>query len=444
MYQPACIDGTRCNSVHHESQALRIVLEAAAEPGDHGGIEPYVLGLLNGLGKLTGGSEEYVVVTPWRSPNWPSAYLGANQRIVSTRKPQIGPTERFKSALGPLRKLMGRFYRAALGHNGSVSLNPALPRTETSDVFWEELGGDLLHITYPLHFVEAKMPTVFTLHDLQHRHLPEFFSSGHLAWREAVYPVALRHSRAVVTVSHWVKKDIIRQYGVESEKIYVIPNAPGTETYAPVDAATREATAVKFGLPESFMLYPALTYQHKNHVRLLEAIALLRDRDGLRLNLICTGKQSLHWPLIKKRLHELDLSKQVRFLGFVSAQQLRAIFHLAQFLVFPSLFEGAGIPLIEAFLEGVPAACSDIPPFREYGGDATLFFDPQSVENIAEALRRMALETELRRDLRERGLRRSHLYSWEASAKKYRAVYRKVGGAPLSAEDEGLLAECTS
>lgn len=426
------------DSCEREGRTLKVVVEAAVESSDHGGIEPYLLGLLSGLGRLSG-AEKYTIVISGQSPNWLKAYLGTNQSIVSSPKPDVGLVEKLKRALGPLRRPTGRLFRAASGQKRSVLPNP---RAATSDGFWEGLGGDLLHITYPLHYVQAMVPTVFTLHDLQHRHLPEFFSSGHLAWREAVYPVAFRHSRAIVAVSHWVKKDIIEQYGVESEKIYVIPNAPGTEAYPPVDEATVVATAVKFGLPKSFVLYPALTYQHKNHIRLLEAVALLRDRDGLHLNLVCTGKQKLHWPHIKKRLHELGLSKQVRFLGFIESLELRSIFHLAEFLVFPSLFEGAGIPLVEAFLEGLPAACSNIPAFREYGGDSPLFFDPYSVESIAEVMRRMALDAELRQDLRERGRLRSHIYTWEASARKYLAVYRKVGGAQLSLEDERLLAEC--
>ena len=162
------------------------------------------------------------------------------------------------------------------------------------------------------------------------------------------------------------------------------------------------------------------------------------------VNLTCTGRQNDFWPTIKKRINELRLGNQVRFLGFVRPIELRALYHLAQFVVFPSLFEGGGFPVLEAFHEGAPVACSDVTSLPEYGGDAALLFDPTSTESIAEAMYRMSTERELRATLRQRGSARIGLFTWEQTAKTYRALYRQVAGRLLSDEDHHLLAGDTA
>jgi glycosyltransferase involved in cell wall biosynthesis len=199
----------------------------------------------------------------------------------------------------------------------------------------------------------------------------------------------------------------------------------------------------KFRLPLSFSFYPAQTWEHKNHLRLLEALALLRDRNGLEIHLVCTGKQNDFWRIIKKRVYELRLQNQVHFLGFVDATELRALYHLAQFVIHPSLFEGGGLPILEGFREGAPVACSNVTSLPEYAGDAALYFDPTSVESIADALCRMTTDVDLRESLRQRGVARVRQFTWERTAKTYRALYRKVAGKKLSDEDRDLLKETT-
>jgi glycosyltransferase involved in cell wall biosynthesis len=123
----------------------------------------------------------------------------------------------------------------------------------------------------------------------------------------------------------------------------------------------------------------------------------------------------------------------------VSSEELRAIYKLAQFVIVPTLFEAASGPVFEAWYEGVPAACSTVTSLPEQAGDAALLFDPLSVEAIAEALQRMATDKNLRDELREKGRTRLLDFSWERTAKAYRAVYRRVANRPLSEEDRSLL-----
>jgi glycosyltransferase involved in cell wall biosynthesis len=417
--------------------ALTIAIEAQIQTGLEGGIEQYLIGLINGLSRLDRADERYVVVQSQRPPNWHVAsgtddYL----RFLAMPASPIGAAERVKRWLGPLRKPLGSAGRWVQRRGGPPAVRE--PRVRESDGFWEALGADALHITYPLHFFRSSVPTVFTLCDLQHRHFPEFFSDGHLRWRETVYPAAFQHARAIVTISGFVKQDLTRQYGVSPDKIFVVPLASPAEAYAPRDPHRSPRVLKKLGLPSRYVLYPALTYQHKNHIRLLEAIALVRDRLGVRINLVCTGSRRLHWPSIERRLHELALGKQVHFLGFVSTEDFRAVFGGAEHLIFPSLFEGAGIPLLDALFEDVAVTCSDIPAFREYGGDAVSYFDPQSVESIAAALLRMR-DPALRHDLRSRGRVRRELFAWSKTAAVYRAIYRWTAAGTVSDRDRRLL-----
>ena len=127
-----------------------------------------------------------------------------------------------------------------------------------------------------------------------------------------------------------------------------------------IDPAQIEEARQRLALPATYALYPAVTWPHKNHLRLLDALAELRDQRGLVVNLVCTGaKYESHWPKIEQRIKDLNLASQVRFLGFLSEADLRAVYRLAQFLVLPSLFEADSCPIHEAWSEGLPVASSN-------------------------------------------------------------------------------------
>ncbi len=429
------------------SQPLKVIIHAQLRPGGvSGGIEQFLIGLIHSLGRLDDSAEEYLIdIGSEQDPDWLKPYLGANQRIVSPpppqpshpKQPQRSPIESAKRWLGPLRKPAQRLWRSA---RRLVLGPPRLPVTSIhkSNGFYESLCADLIHFPYQS-IIRCSLPMIFNPHDLQHRHYPQFFTEDELIWRETVYPVGCRSAQAVVVASQWAKDDVVRQYGIAPEKIHVIPMGAPTEMYETVTEKTLVDVQQRFQLPQTFALYPAQTWAHKNHIRLLKAIQLLRDRHGLTVNLVCTGRQNEFWSTIEKHIRKLRLENQVRFLGFVRPSELRAIYHLAQFVVYPSLFEGAGFPVVEAFREGKAVACSTATSLPEYGGGAVLLFDPASVTSIAEAVRRMATDAELRTALRQRGSERVRLLTLERMARRYRALYRQVAGRSLSDEDQGLL-----
>jgi glycosyltransferase involved in cell wall biosynthesis len=166
----------------------------------------------------------------------------------------------------------------------------------------------------------------------------------------------------------------------------------------------------------------------------------LRDQRGLRIDLVCTGTLlEPQWSKLRTRIEELRLGSQVSALGFVDEGDLRAIYRLAEFLILPTLFESDSSPIYEAWFEGVPVACSNVTSLPDQVLDAALLFDPGKVEDIASALERIGSDQELRSELRTKGTRRLADFSWERTAKAYRALYRQAGHRPLTEEDKLLL-----
>jgi glycosyltransferase involved in cell wall biosynthesis len=258
--------------------------------------------------------------------------------------------------------------------------------------------------------------------------------------RETLYATACQYSHTVVASSQWIKDDLIKYYNLYPSRIQVIPLAPMTAPYASPTPADLQDVQHLYHLNTPFMLNSAVTWPHKNHLRLLEALALVRDRDGLRLNLVCTGHQNEHFfNEIQPSITRLGLDDQVTFLGMVPGLHLRSLYQLAQFIIVPTLFEAASSLMFEGWQEGRPVAASAVTSLPEQAGDAALLFDPTSVEAMAEAMRTMSADETLRQTLVERGTQRLGTFSWHRTAQAYRAVYRRAARQSLSEEDEQLL-----
>ena len=425
---------------------LRIAINAQIRPGGGaGGIET-VLHALAALGRLDDGPEEYVFIGPHDEPDWLRPLLGgARGGVAIVRGPSPppavkvapGPLEPLKRALGPLRPAAYEFKQRVL----SRTTRAARDGVPASDGFYESLRCDVIHFPFQ-DFVRCALPSVYNPHDLQHLHFPQFFARDEIRRRESIYPDACRAAHTVVAASEFVKGDIVSRYRVPAEKVQVIPWAPPPADTSPEESGgdTARALREKHGLGEApFALYPAMTWEHKNHLRLLEAVALLRDRDAVRLSLVCTGHQNSFWSRIERRLDELGLRAQVKFLGVVARAELSALYRAARFVIVPTLFEAASAPLFEAWQHDAAVACSSVTSLPEQARDAAHFFDPLSVESIAAAAARLAADADLREDLRRRGRARLRDFSLERTAKAYRAVYRRAAGRALGEEDQRLL-----
>lgn len=421
---------------------LKIAINAQLDPQAIGGITPFLGGLISALGKLEDGDEEYVLVAKRASASWLASIKGENQYIYladsrSYRTSVRGLAKRF---LGPVfRPVRGVLQRAVPPAQNSFPMPVPVSRG-----LWEGLDCSVVH--FPFQFYEiTRLPTVYNPHDLQHLHYPEYFEAKDFARRESTYPVACRFSQKVVVASQWVKDDIVQQYGISADKVSVIPWAPPTQNYSELSSGDRSQLASKLGLPDRFILYPAATWPHKNHARLFRALALLREQHGLTIPLVCTGSTSgidsrvAETLTLRKLVDDLSLKDQIKFLGYLTNEDLRAVYRMSSAVVVPTLFEAASGPVFEAWQEGKPVACSTVTSLPEQVGEAALLFDPLSVQDIAEAIQKIWVDEAFAKQLATRGERRLQDFSWERTARAYRAVYRLVARQELTEEDRTLL-----
>ena len=420
--------------------ALIVALDTCVHPRTWGGVAHATMGLVRALGQLEGLEIYYLIVENQEQLEWLEPHRGPNQRIIDKREWREDQLRRRRLQTKPVRALVKSLLEPVVNLARSVHwrLHPepsSWPEVQLSDGFYESLGCDVLHFPSQ-RFILAVIPTIYTPHDLQHLHYPQFFTPLELARRETVYPAGCHFANTVIAGTQWIKEDIAKQYSVDPEKIQVIPWASPTLAYSAPTPADLLAVRDKYRLESPFALYPAATWPHKNHIRLLEAIAYLRDTRGMTIRLVCTGSIANdywvhHWPKIERRIHELGLGDQVKFLGFVDEKDMRPIYQQAQFLVVPSLFEADSCPIHEAWIEGLPVTCSNVTALPDQVQNAGLLFDPKDVQDIARALSRMTTEVALRERLIESGYQRIKDFDWDRTARAYRAVYRRAAGFPL-------------
>jgi glycosyltransferase involved in cell wall biosynthesis len=405
-----------------QTKHLKVAIDACIDPG--GGVSMFIMGLVHALGQLDDSPEKYIIIVESEEQfNWLKPFIGPNQQLIKKRRmsKRWATLERAFSPLLPITQNILNILSGRPLQSHEVPI---------SGGFYESLGCDVIHFPHQ-RFTLCALPTVYNPQDLQHLHYPQFFPPYEIAWRETIYPAGCHFAHTVVAASQWVKEDLIQQYQLNPDKVQVIPWAPPTQAYPEPSQEYMTMVKEKYQLELPFAFYPASTAPHKNHILLLEALAYLRDKCGLDIRLVCTGSLNDYFLLhIKKRVAELKLWNQVKFLGWVPEEDLRAIYRLSQFLVMPTLFEGFGFPIFEAWLEGTPVACSNVTSLPDQVKDAAVIFNPNQVGSIADALAKVATNVELQHELQKRGYQRLTDFDWERAAKAFRAVYRRAASPP--------------
>jgi len=239
---------------------------------------------------------------------------------------------------------------------------------------------------------------------------------------------AARQSHRILTVSEASKRDILRFFGVAADKVSVVYNAIDERFWVEPSADVVTNVRERFQLDHGFILYAGTIKPHKNLVRLIEAFATLR-RDGFdHLTLLIIGDEISKLPALRRAVHSHKLHKHVRFLGFVPDDTLAVLYRLAGVFVFPSLYEGFGLPPLEAMASGTPVVTSNISSLPEVVGDAALLVDPYDVGSIVDGMRRVLTDTRLAAEMRKKGLVRAREFSWERSVSRTHDIYKLVGG----------------
>ena len=337
-------------------------------PRISGGSETYARELASALSRV--GRHTYEALVPNIAPD-----AGAGL-------PTVVATRYHASA-----KLAGR-----LGAMTSAAIRPGALRAKLEE-------ADVVHYPLTVPVPPVSRPTVLTLLDVQHLDLPELFPRGERFFRRFAYDRAARRADQVIVISEWVRERVVDRLGLEPKRVHAIHLGVDLTRFSPEPGVGREP----------FLLYPARPWPHKNHTRLFKAFEALRAaHPGLRL--VLTGEGG--------RTSTLPTGVDAR--GSVSRDELVSLYRRASALVFPSLYEGFGLPPLEAMACGCPVAASALPSLLEVCGDAAVFFDPDDTSAIAagveEALTRAS-------ELSAAGTARAASFTWDATAGAHDRVY---------------------
>ena len=285
---------------------------------------------------------------------------------------------------------------------------------------------DVCHFTNNVAPLWTPCPSVVTIHDMTLWLYPQHHYTKRLLAMRPIIPLAARRASAIIAVSESAKQDIVRLLGVPFEKVHVIYEA-ASPCFRPLPAGPAQAALrQKYGLSEHFVLTVGTIEPRKNLVRLLEAFARLRKRDALSHTLVFVGGRGWKDGPVFAAVERLDLGHLVQFLGHVPTADLVGLYNLAEALAFPSLYEGFGLPAIEAMACGTPVITSRRGSMVEVAGNAAQFVDPLEVESIAEGLYRVLNDAAWREELRARGLAQASRFSWTQAAAETLGVYRLV------------------
>ena len=340
-------------------------------PGELGGSENATRGLLRALAQV--GTLDYRAYVPLVAPD---AGEGLPTRVVPEYRRAHSIPERLLAMTlaalrpGPLRRHLD--------------------------------GAEVVHYPLTIAIPPARVPTVVTLYDVQHLDLPQMFPRAERAFRTLAYDRSARSATRVVVSSAFVRDRAIERLGLDPARIRVIPFGIDHERFTPGDEQR-----------EPFLLYPARAWPHKNHERLFHAFGLVRRvRPDLRLVLTGGTLERVALPPRGVEVH-----------GHVSPEELVSLYRRASALVFPSLYEGFGQPPLEAMACGCPVACSNAASLPEVCGDAARYFDPEDVDELADAALEVLTDPE---PWRVRGLDRAAQFTWERTARAHEDVYREL------------------
>jgi glycosyltransferase involved in cell wall biosynthesis len=284
-------------------------------------------------------------------------------------------------------------------------------------------GLDLIHYPVTVPIPTTERPRVTTVYDLQHHDLPGFFSAPERAYRRWAYDEAARSADLVVTTSAWSKGRLVALLGIEPERVEVVHMGVDARRFSPEPKPGDQSVRENHALPERFVVYPANLWPHKNHERLLEALAATREKD---VGLVLTGRPNGRLDRVLARAGELGVRDRVRHLGYVESDVVPALYRLAEAMVFPSLYEGFGSPPVEAMACRCPVAASSRGSLAEVCNGAVLELEPESVESIAGAIDALCGDQELRKRLADAGIQRARDLSWKTCAQRHKAIYERV------------------
>lgn len=372
---------------------MRIAIDAHSVGTGLGGNESYATNLIEALAEIDSRNEYTIYVT------------------------KVPARERFENRWSNFR------VRSTRPHTPLIRIPLSLSRELRRNPV------DVLHVQFTAPPF-APCPVVVSIHDLSFEHFPQTFKRRSRVQLRMTVRKSAREAAQILTLSEFVRNDVIKTYGINREKVTAIPLA-AAEKFAPVEDPTKlQRIKQKYGIHGDYILTVGAIQPRKNLPRLCEAYSLLRrSQPEFKLpKLVLVGKLAWLYDETLRGIKELGLTDSVTLTGYVPEEDLPALYSGATCFVYPSYFEGFGLPPLEAMKCGAPTIVGNRTSLPEVVGDASILVDPFEVNDIASALSRLVTDSELRASLRAAGLKRARLFDWRDTARKTLAVYERAAG----------------
>jgi glycosyltransferase involved in cell wall biosynthesis len=295
-------------------------------------------------------------------------------------------------------------------------------------IFMRKKKLDIFHTEYIVPFFVSKNTKIIThIHDVSFKAYRKMILKRDLFFLDMLIPRSIRIADKIIAVSEFTKKEILKYYEVDDSKIEVVYNSINIKI--PQESESRKAEIIsKYNLPPSYILYLVTLQPRKNIAILIEAYAKIKDKIP-NIKLVIAGNKKAHNfdKKIDKVISNNNLSqKDVVFCGYVDTPDKSLMYKMSEVFVFPSFYEGFGIPILEAITQGTPVIASDIPPHREVAKNSAIYFEPKDLDNLSKKLYNICVDKNLRNKLIDLGRVRINFFSWEKSAKKLLKIYKSL------------------
>ena len=306
-----------------------------------------------------------------------------------------------------------------------VKINPYQNIVESSE-------SDILHVPMQYSpFYHTKIPVIITMHDLQEYHFPQYFSLRAKLHRFINNRMAIFDSDHIIVSFDHIKNDILTYFKVEEKKISICPVPVADNWFVASSETSWTDLKVKYNLQKMFLLYPAATWQHKNHIRLIEALNLLLE-DGIDVNLVCTGNKTRYFKMIEQKIAEYGVIEKVKFLGIIPENDLIGLYKNSDLVVIPTLYEAGSGPLYEAMRYARPVICSNVTSLPDTISNTEFVFDPKNLNELNDKIKQGLFDSDFRKRNTENSRKRIEQFAKMDFSSPFVNVYNSLNKADIN------------
>jgi glycosyltransferase involved in cell wall biosynthesis len=306
-----------------------------------------------------------------------------------------------------------------------------------------DLHADVAHFTNGMVPMGASTPTVVTIHDMSLTLFPHYHPARRVLLSRPLVDMAARRAAAVITVSESARRDILRLYQLSADRVHVVHEAAAPSFRRVCDPRELDRVRRRYGLDDRVILYVGTIEPRKNLQTLIDGFAIRQQAGDLQHQLVCVGPYGWLSRGVARQVERLKTADRIRFTGYVPFADLPALYSLAEMFVFPSVYEGFGLPVVEAMACGAPVITGRAAALEEVGGDAVAHVDERDAGSLGDGLVALARDRERRDALTAHGIERARQFSWHRAARETLDVYRRVASRAVAARTSALQPVCT-